>query len=344
MNDRYSRQERFRPIGPEGQIKLQRAHVLVVGAGALGSASAEMLVRAGVGSLTIVDRDYVEASNLQRQQLYTEDDVNDHLPKAAAAEKRLRHINHSVEVKGIVTDVTAEKILDLAEGSSLIIDAVDNFETRLIVNDAAVKLGIPFLYGACVASYGITYTVIPKKTPCLHCLLGHFSMNDLTCDTSGIISPVVQQVSALQVTDALKLLTGHEMTGMIRSFDLWTNERAEIHADLLKDQACPTCVAQTFPFLSIQNETKAAVLCGRETVQIRAAGEKPPALKELATRFRKAGLHVVGNPYLVSCKLEDCKLVIFRDGRAFIHGLNDVNKAKTIYHKWIGRSAKHENI
>lgn len=147
--------------------------MLIIGAGALGSASAEMLVRAGVGSLTIVDRDYVEWSNLQRQQLYTEQDVKDQMPKAAAAENRLRLINGSVRVNGIVTDVTAEKALSLAEGASLIIDATDNFETRLVVNDAAVKSGIPFLYGACVASYGIAYTVIPGKTPCLHCLLGY---------------------------------------------------------------------------------------------------------------------------------------------------------------------------
>ncbi|MCF7619330.1 thiazole biosynthesis adenylyltransferase ThiF [Bacillus sonorensis] len=336
MNGRYSRQELFRPIGPDGQKKLQGAHVLIIGAGALGSASAEMLVRAGVGSLTIVDRDYVEWSNLQRQQLYTEQDVKDQMPKAAAAENRLRLINGSVRVNGIVTDVTAEKALSLAEGASLIIDATDNFETRLVVNDAAVKSGIPFLYGACVASYGIAYTVIPGKTPCLHCLLGHLPANTMTCDTSGVISPIVQQVAAYQVTDALKLLTGHEPSGMLRSFDIWTNERSEVRADALKDQACPTCGTREFPFLSPENETKAAVLCGRQTVQIRPAAKQPPGLEELAVRLRKAGLEVTGNPYLVSGRAEDFKFVIFRDGRAFIHGTNDINRAKTIYHRWIG--------
>ncbi|MCY7816238.1 thiazole biosynthesis adenylyltransferase ThiF [Bacillus haynesii] len=336
MTSRYSRQELFHPIGPDGQEKLSRARVLVIGAGALGAASAEMLVRAGVGSLTIADRDYVEWSNLQRQQLYTEQDVIDHMPKAAAAETRLRLINSSVQVTGIVADVTAEKALELAEEASLIVDATDNFETRLIMNDAAVKLGIPFLYGACVASYGITYTVIPGKTPCLHCLLGHLPVNTMTCDTAGVIGPVVQQVAAYQVTDALKLLTGHEPSGMLRSFDIWTNERSEVRADALKHGSCPTCGKGEFPFLSAENETKAAVLCGRQTVQIRPAAEQPPELESLAARLKKAGLEVTGNPYLLSCRAEDFKFVIFRDGRALIHGTNDINRAKTIYHRWIG--------
>ncbi|MCY7836672.1 thiazole biosynthesis adenylyltransferase ThiF [Bacillus haynesii] len=336
MTGRYSRQELFHPIGPDGQEKLSRARVLVIGAGALGAASAEMLVRAGVGSLTIADRDYVEWSNLQRQQLYTEQDVIDHMPKAAAAEKRLRLINSSVQVTGIVADVTAEKALELAEETSLIVDATDNFETRLIMNDAAVKLGIPFLYGACVASYGITYSVIPGKTPCLHCLLGHLPANTMTCDTAGVIGPVVQQVAAYQVTDALKLLTGHEPSGMLRSFDIWTNERSEVRADALKHETCPTCGKGEFPFLSAENETKAAVLCGRQTVQIRPAAEQPLELESLAAKLKKAGLNVTGNPYLVSCRAEDFKFVIFRDGRALIHGTNDINRAKTIYHRWIG--------
>lgn len=158
----------------------------------------------------------------------------------------------------------------------------------------------------------------------------------MTCDTSGVISPIVQQVAAYQVTDALKLLTGHEPSGMLRSFDIWTNERSEVRADALKDQACPTCGTREFPFLSPENETKAAVLCGRQTVQIRPAAKQPPGLEELAVRLRKAGLEVTGNPYLVSGRAEDFKFVIFRDGRAFIHGTNDINRAKTIYHRWIG--------
>lgn len=231
MTGRYSRQELFAPIGPSGQKKLKEARAVIIGAGALGTASAEMLVRAGVGSVKIADRDYVEWSNLQRQQLYTEDDVKKEMPKAAAAERRLRSINSDVDVTGLVMDVTAENIFELIRDASIIVDAADNFETRLIVNDAAVKEGIPFLYGACVGSYGLTFTVVPGSTPCLHCLLDALPIGGATCDTAGIISPAVLQVAVFQVTDALKLLTGEECEPVLRSFDLWKNERSEVRAD-----------------------------------------------------------------------------------------------------------------
>ncbi|CAM5460992.1 hypothetical protein BSAF29S_04194 [Bacillus safensis subsp. safensis] len=220
MSTRYSRQELFQPIGTEGQKRLNDSKAIIIGAGALGTASAEMLVRAGVGSVTILDRDYIEWSNLQRQQLYTEQDVKDRLPKAVAAEKRLKQVNSDVHIKGIVIDVTAHNIDELVSEASIIVDAADNFEVRMIANDAAVKHQIPFLYGACVASYGIQFTVIPGETPCLHCLLEHLPAQGMTCDTAGIISPVVQQVAAYQVADALKYLTGHQVTPILKSFDL----------------------------------------------------------------------------------------------------------------------------
>lgn len=208
MTDRYSRQELFQPIGPSGQEKLRSSHAVIIGAGALGTASAEMLVRAGVGKVTIADRDYVEWSNLQRQQLYTEDDVRQEMPKAAAAEKRLRSINSDVEVEGFVMDVTAENAPGLIRDASLIVDAADNFETRLIVNDAAVQKGIPFLYGACVASYGLSFTVIPGVTPCLHCLLETLPLGGMTCDTAGIISPAVLQTAVFQAKRCAEAVNG----------------------------------------------------------------------------------------------------------------------------------------
>lgn len=256
MTDRYSRQELFAPIGPAGQKKLKEARAVIIGAGALGTASAEMLVRAGVGSVKIADRDYVEWSNLQRQQLYTEDDVRKEIPKAAAAEHRLRSINSDVDVTGLVMDVTAENIFELIKGASIIVDAADNFETRLIVNDAAVKEGIPFLYGACVGSYGLTFTVVPGSTPCLHCLLDTLPIGGATCDTVGIISPAVLQVAVFQVTDALKLLTGEECEPVLRSFDLWKNERSEVRAAGLKHDACPSCGTKDFPFCHMRTKQK----------------------------------------------------------------------------------------
>ncbi|ASZ60895.1 thiazole biosynthesis adenylyltransferase ThiF [Bacillus subtilis] len=336
MTGRYSRQELFAPIGPFGQKKLKEARAVIIGAGALGTASAEMLVRAGVGSVKIADRDYVEWSNLQRQQLYTEDDVKKEMPKAAAAERRLRSINSDVDVTGLVMDVTAENIFELIRDASIIVDAADNFETRLIVNDAAVKEGIPFLYGACVGSYGLTFTVVPGSTPCLHCLLDTLPIGGATCDTAGIISPAVLQVAVFQVTDALKLLTGEECEPVLRSFDLWKNERSEVRAASLKHDACPSCGTKDFPFLSYENQTKAAVLCGRNTVQIRSSITKEADLEALAGQLRQAGLEVAANPYLISCRSDDMKMVLFRDGRALIHGTNDIARAKSIYHKWIG--------
>ncbi len=309
---------------------------MIIGAGALGTASAEMLVRAGVGKVTIADRDYVEWSNLQRQQLYTEDDVRQEMPKAAAAEKRLRSINSDVEVEGFVMDVTAENAPGLIRDASLIVDAADNFETRLIVNDAAVQKGIPFLYGACVGSYGLSFTVIPGVTPCLHCLLETLPLGGMTCDTAGIISPAVLQTAVFQAADALKLLTGGSIEHVLRSFDLWKNERSEINVARLKSADCPSCGTNDFPFLSYENQTKAAVLCGRNTVQIRTGISEQFDLQNLAGQLRRAGLDVSANPYLISFCTDNFKMVLFRDGRALIHGTSDISRAKSFYHKWIG--------
>ncbi|WP_353856100.1 thiazole biosynthesis adenylyltransferase ThiF [Bacillus sp. Bos-x628] len=337
MSTRYSRQELFQPIGTEGQKRLLASKVVIIGAGALGTASAEMLVRAGVGSVIIADRDYIEWSNLQRQQLYTEQDVQDRLPKAVAAESRLKLVNSEVKVKGLVMDVTAQNIDELIYDASIVIDAADNFEVRMIVNDAAIKHHVPFLYGACVASYGVSFTVIPGETPCLHCLLEHLPAQGMTCDTAGIIGPAVQQVASYQVADALKYLTGHQVTPILRSFDLWTNERADIRSVLsLKKEQCPSCGLHTYPFLSYDRQAKADVLCGRNTVQIRNAAQTPPPLNEVALRLKAAGMDVLENPYLLSCQKGEFKLVLFKDGRALIHGTSDIAKARTIYHQWIG--------
>lgn len=336
MTDRYSRQELYQPIGPSGQEKLRSSYAVIIGAGALGAANAEMLVRAGVGKVTIADRDYVEWSNLQRQQLYTEDDVRQEMPKAAAAEKRLKSINSDVDVKGFVMDVTAENAPGLICDASLIIDATDNFETRLIVNDAAVQKGIPFLYGACVGSYGLSFTVIPGVTPCLHCLLETLPLGGMTCDTAGIISPAVLQTAVFQTADALKLLTGGPVEHVLRSFDLWKNERSEINVARLKKADCPSCGTNDFPFLSYENQSKAAVLCGRNTVQIRTGISEPFDLQRLSGQLRRAGLDVSANPYLISFTTDSFKMVLFRDGRALIHGTSDISRAKSFYHKWIG--------
>jgi sulfur carrier protein ThiS adenylyltransferase len=334
LNNRYSRQELF--LGNEAQANVQDAHVVIIGAGALGSASAEMLARAGIGTLTIVDRDYVEWSNLQRQQLYGEEDVRKKLPKAIAAKQRLQQINSEITINSLVADVHGLNIEEIIKDHSVIVDATDNFETRLIVNDAAVKKGIPFIFGACVSSYGLTFPIIPGKTPCLHCLMNHLPMDGMTCDTVGVISPIVQVIAAFQVTQVLRLLAGEELLPIMQSLDIWKSEKAEINVDRLKNKDCPTCGEHaTFPYLSFENQTKTDILCGRDAVQIRLGKSRTFSLDILAKGLKAMVTHLMVNPYLLSCTFEGHRLVLFKDGRAIIHGTNDPKRARVIYNRLI---------
>jgi sulfur carrier protein ThiS adenylyltransferase len=293
VNDRYSRQELFAPIGKEGQRRLGERHVLIIGAGALGTGNAEILVRAGVGKVTIVDRDYVDWSNLQRQQLYTEEDAIQRMPKAAVAAERLKKINSSIEIEAKIMDVTPVEIESLTEGIDLMIDASDNFDIRMIMNDISQKKQIPWIYGAVLGSYGISYAIIPGKTPCLSCLLETIPIGGATCDTVGVIAPAVQMVVTLQTAEALKWLTGNEeaMSGRLTSFDLWKNEYASIRVDKLKKEDCPSCgVRAQYPFLSASNLSRTAVLCGRDTVQIRPPKPQSLDLDALGESLSSLGL------------------------------------------------------
>ena len=331
MNNRYSRQELFSPIGEEGQQKIREKHVLIIGAGALGSANAEMFVRAGVGTVTIVDRDYVDWSNLQRQQLYAESDVENNLPKAVAAKKRLEEINSEVGVKALVQDVTAEELEELVTNVNVMIDATDNFETRFIVNDIAQKYSIPWIYGACVGSYGLSYTILPSKTPCLSCLLQSIPLGGATCDTAGIISPAVSLVVSHQVTEALKLLVEdyESLRDGLVSFDVWKNEYSCMNVQKLRKHNCPSCGENAlYPYLNKENTSKTAVLCGRNTVQIR-----PPYKEEMDFERYKELLNdrvndLNVNPYLLSFSVEEKRLVAFKDGRVLVHGTKDISEAK----------------
>jgi len=251
VDERYSRQTLFTPIGHTGQQKIQSKHVVLVGAGALGSANAEALTRAGVGKLTIIDRDYVEASNLQRQQLYIEADVLEKLPKAEAAKKHLKLINHDVEVEALIIDATAITLEEQLSGVSLIIDCTDNFETRMVINDLAQKYAIPWIYGACVGSVGMSFTIIPQKTPCLNCLMRTIPMQGVTCDTGGIISPAVQMVVAHQSAEALKILVEDwdAVKPSFTTFDLWRNEYQVLRYQKSKKRiVCPVVKLQPIRF------------------------------------------------------------------------------------------------
>ena len=338
MAERYSRQQLFKPIGGRGQEKIRNKHVLIVGAGALGSASAESFVRAGIGKLTIIDRDYVEWSNLQRQQLYSEEDAREKLPKAIAAKNRLEKLNSEVQIDAFVMDACAENLEGLLENVDVIIDATDNFDIRFIINDLSQKYNIPWVYGSCVGSYGMSYTIIPQETPCLHCVLKNVPVTGVTCDTAGIISPTVQIVAAYQVAEALTILV--EDFAAIRKtffmFDIWSNQNHFIKLGKIKTDDCPSCgLNRTYPYLSYENQTKVAVLCGRNTVQIRTVESRQYNFDDIEKVLKKLG-EVDRNPYLLSCQLDEYRVVIFRDGRVFIHGTNDISKAKQLYYRVFG--------
>ncbi|PEB52030.1 thiamine biosynthesis protein MoeB [Bacillus pseudomycoides] len=339
MNSRYSRQELFSPIGEKGQQKISEKHVLIIGAGALGSANAEMLVRAGVGHVTIVDRDYIDWSNLQRQQLYCEEDVKNNLPKAVAAKRRLQAINSNVTIEAFVQDVTAEELEQLVTNVDVMIDATDNFEIRFIVNDISQKHAIPWIYGACIGSYGLSYTILPGKTPCLACLLQSIPLGGATCDTAGIISPAVSLVVSHQVTETLKMLVEdyEALRDGLVSFDVWKNEYSCMNVQRLRKHNCPSCgVEAIYPYLSQENTSKAAVLCGRNTVQIRPPYKEKLDFKQYKEILQGRVADLTVNPYLLSFSAEGKRLVAFQDGRVLVHGTKDTVEAKIIYRRYFG--------
>lgn len=340
QSDRYSRQERYAPLGKEGQRRLNNSRVVIVGAGALGTGIAETLARSGIGHITIADRDYVEWSNLQRQQLYVEQDAFQRMPKAMAAEKRLLDINSSIVIEGKVMDVRADELEDLIQNADLIMDATDNFDTRLLINDMSQKYRIPWIYGGCVGSYGITYTFLPGDTPCLNCLLGEVPLGGDTCDTSGIIPQAVQMVTANQTAEAMKLLSGNEgaLRRKLLSFDVWRNEYISINVDGAKKADCPSCGnTASYPYLSAANLEKTDVLCGRDTVQIRPSRSMKLNLQDTAERLRRLDEGAVEvNPFLISFTTGVHRLVIFQDGRVLVHGTKDTAEARTLVHRYFG--------
>jgi molybdopterin-synthase adenylyltransferase len=338
MDERYSRQVLFREIGREGQQRLNAARVLIVGCGALGAAHIEMLARAGVGELRIVDRDFVELTNLQRQTLYTERDAADRLPKAIAAESRVAEINSSISVDAIVADVSNSNVEALLTGCDLVLDGTDNFQIRYLLNDAAIKLGIPWIYGAAVSSYGTTMTIRPGVTPCLRCIFNEMpdAGSSPTCDTAGVLMPIIMTVSATQVTEAIKLLVGDidSLHGSLMQFDVWANDRQRIKLGKPRED-CPACGRREFEFLDADAREHTAVLCGRNAVQISPSRPADIDLQQLAGRLTPLG-EVKQNDYLVRFTTGENELTIFRDARAIIKGTDDVSAARSLYARFVG--------
>lgn len=338
MNERYSRQILFSGIGPDGQKKLSQARVLLVGAGALGAAHAETLARAGVGFLRIVDRDFVEFSNLQRQTLYSEADAKERLPKAIAAQNRIANINSEIEVEAIVADVNYSNIEDLIKDVDLVLDGTDNFQIRYLINDACVKHEKAWIYGAAVSSYGTTMTIFPHETPCLRCVFAEMpgAGSAPTCDTAGVIQPIISSVSAVQTTEALKILIGRRdaLHKSLMQIDVWHNDWRKIKT-VLPDPDCECCAKNNYEFLEAENSEFSAVLCGRNAVQIAPSRKSDLNLENLAERLKTYG-DVKLNEYLLRLTFDDYELTIFRDARAIIRGTEDIPMARSIYARLIG--------
>ncbi|WP_152393084.1 ThiF family adenylyltransferase [Paenibacillus guangzhouensis] len=340
-HDRYSRQQNFSPIGTEGQQELMTKHVLILGAGALGSGNAELLARSGVGTITIIDRDYVEWSNLQRQSLYCEQDAIDQLPKAVAAANRLRQINSDITVHAHVMDCTASDLIALLDHTKvdLMLDATDNFAIRYILNDVAYRYQIPWIYGACSGSYGAVSNFIPGQTSCLHCVLERIPVGSATCDREGIIAPAVQMVVAMQSAEALKWLSGNraQMSDRFTVFDLWSNMYQSIRMHIPgKRESCPTCGLQpSYPYLKSESAMRTEALCGRDSVWIRYPRQEPLDLNLVASHAVQLHAKVKSNPYLLQIQEDEYRLVIFQDGRALIHGTSDPLEAKKLYLRYL---------
>jgi len=335
---RYSRQILFEEIGPEGQARLMDARVALVGCGALGTVQASLLVRAGVGHLRIIDRDFVEESNLQRQILFDEEDVRAILPKAVAAEKKLRATNSLVEVEGLVEDLNASSIGRLLTGFDLVLDATDNFDARFLLNDYCVKTATPWIYGACVGSYGLTFPILPGDTACLRCVFESAPPPGLspTCDTAGVLGPIVGVVASLQVAEALKILSGRRerVSRRISVVDVWEGRQSQIDLPA-REPACPCCGKREFPYLEGALGSDTATLCGRNAVQIRRRDGVTLDLDEVARRLGPIGT-VEKNRFLLRADIDAYRLTVFADGRAIVSGTTDAAVAKSLYSRYVG--------
>ncbi|EGL20074.1 MULTISPECIES: ThiF family adenylyltransferase [unclassified Paenibacillus] len=338
---RYSRHVLFKPVGENGQRALGRARVAIVGLGALGTVLANHMVRAGVGFVRLIDRDFVEESNLQRQMLYDEEDARQAQPKASAAAAKLRLVNSLVGIEAHVADLNPLNAEELLTGVDLILDGTDNFSVRFLINDVSVKHGIPWLYGGAVASRGVSLAILPGETPCLRCLFGSAPAHGTadTCDTAGVIGPIIHMVASYQATEAMKILIGdmRHLNRRMQQWDLWYNHYTSVDVAGARKADCPACARHTFEYLNadIEGET-IQTLCGRDSVQIHPVQAAEFSLEQWEQRLAPLG-HVSRNKFLLRFRPSDeITLVLFPDGRVLIQGVTDPTAAKTLYSRYIG--------
>lgn len=333
--ERYSRQEAFFGIGAEGQRKLLASRVCVIGLGALGSASANLLARAGIGFLRIVDRDYVELSNLQRQMLYREQDAREQTPKAAAAAELLGQINSEITIEPVIADVNSGNITGLIEDVDLVIDATDNVEIRLLINEACHALSKPWIYGGALASYGMTMNVLPGgDAPCYHCMFDEQVPDGETCATAGVLGTLTSIVASIQCTEAIKILIGSpDVRRTLLAFDLWNNEFDAL--EVTKNPDCPVCGRGEYQYYGKVSGSQSASLCGRDAVQIVPAQAAAVDFDEIAARWESCG-KVTRKRFTVDLDTGTCGIKLFADGRAIISGTSDEARAKAVYVEYVG--------
>lgn len=335
FEDRYSRQVLFPGIGAQGQARLLQGRMAIVGCGATGACVSGLLARAGVGHLVIIDRDYVEPSNLQRQSLFDEADAAESLPKAVAAARKIAAFNSEVQTTPVVADLTPENIESLLGDADLILDATDNFETRYLINDFAVKHGKPWIYAAAVAAYGVTMNVLPGETACLACLFPAPPEGTIeTCDTAGILNSAVNLIGSIQATEAIKFLVGarDKLRRTLLSFDVWSNEQAEIAAAMPRP-GCQTCEKREFIHLAGERRPQ-ITLCGRNSVQIHERN-RPVDFAEMSARLGNHGT-VKHNAFVLKFWRDPYEMTLFPDGRAIIKGTSDTSVARSLYARFVG--------
>jgi molybdopterin/thiamine biosynthesis adenylyltransferase len=338
-HEKYSRQILFAAIGEAGQERILGASAVLVGCGALGTAVANLLVRAGLGRLRIIDRDFVEPSNLQRQTLFDEADAREALPKAVAAQRRLRAINSGAQVEGIVGDLTPKNAAELLEGFPLILDGTDNFETRLLLNDASISFGVPWIYAAVVGSYGVTMTIRPAETACLACLLEGEEKSaaigaEATCDTAGVLQAAVGVTASLAAAEAMKLLTEkpEALNGRLVACDVWSGKFQSIR--VARNPACRACARREFKFLDGEAQPR-ITMCGRDSVQIHERSRRLD-LAQLGERLAASTAEVRHNDFLLRFRVPPYEMTVFADGRAIIKGTKDPAVARSLYARYVG--------
>ncbi len=333
--NRYEKQILFRSIGEKGQAMLDNSRVTIIGLGALGTVSSNHLCRSGVGSLRLVDRDFVEISNLQRQQLFDENDAARHMPKAITAAEKLKVVNSEIKIEPFVADISPRNIEEMIKNSHLVLDGTDNLETRFLINDACLKLDIPWIYAAVLGSFGMLMTIVPRKTPCLRCHLDHAPPPGTipSCDTEGVLSMTTGTIASLQSAEALRLLIGMEPSAGLTYIDVWQREFETF--ELERDLNCPACSDGRYDYLNGSNVSWVTSLCGRNAVQIVPAGEQLLNLEKLEKRLVNVG-KTSFNGFLLSFQTAEHEIVLFPNGRAIIRGTTDESIARNLYARYIG--------